>query len=94
MRKIAIILVAALMFTLIGCTKTQTETPPKTDTPVIIEKSEDEQLLEKVDLKSKGGVHNGSTKEKNFQGEEKFQKKRKYEDVCTCIIRLPSVPRT
>ena len=34
-RKIAIILVAALMFTLIGCSKTQTETPPKKETPVI-----------------------------------------------------------
>ena len=49
MRKIALLLILALMFTLIGCDKVQTETPPKTDPPVIIEKSEDELLLEKVD---------------------------------------------
>ncbi len=48
MKKIAIFLVSVLLFTLVGCSKTTNEAPPKNNAPVVIEKSEEEILLEKV----------------------------------------------
>lgn len=57
MKKIAIFLVFVLLITLVGCSKTTNEAPPKNNTPIVppknntpivIEKSEEEILLEKV----------------------------------------------
>ncbi|MBQ7107391.1 MAG: beta-N-acetylhexosaminidase [Clostridia bacterium] len=50
MKKIAIFLVSVLLFNLVGCSKTTNEAPPKNNAPVIIEKSEEEILLEKVNI--------------------------------------------
>ena len=59
MKKIAIFLVFVLLLTLVACSKTTNEDPPKNNTPIVppnnntpivIEKSEEEILLEKVNV--------------------------------------------